>query len=89
MNNKAVELGAFNTKFTNPTGIPSKSQYSTLEDIHTITKYAMSIPEIKEIVSTSRYEIEPTNKYKQKRYLDNTNKFVTAVHSGKYFTPKE
>lgn len=88
MNNKAVEIGALNTKFTNPTGIPSKKQYSTLEDIHLITKYAMANPHLKDIVSTSRYEIEPTNKYKKKRYLDNTNKFVTAVNTGKYFTPK-
>lgn len=88
MNSKAVEIGALNTKFTNPTGFPDKKQYSTLEDIYKITKYAMENPYFREIVKTQRYEMQPTNKYKQNRYLDNTNKFITAYSTDKYYTSK-
>ncbi len=88
MNSKAVEIGALNTKFTNPTGFPDEKQYSTVEDIYKITKYAMDLPYFREIVKTQRHEMQPTNKYKQKRYLDNTNKFITAYSSDKYYTSK-
>lgn len=88
MNNKAVEIGALNTKFTNPTGFPEKNQYSTAEDIYKITKYAMSNSYFKEIVGKSRYEMKPTNKYNQNRYLDNLNKFMNVSSTDKYYTSK-
>ncbi len=86
MNNKAVEIGALNTKFTNPTGFPDKNQYSTLEDISKITRYAMELDYFKEIVAKRRYEIEPTNKYREKRYLDNKNKFMNTTTTDAYYT---
>lgn len=86
MNSKAVEIGALNTKFTNPTGFPDKKQYSTLEDIYKITRYAMELDYFKEVVAKHRYEMEPTNKYKQKRYLDNKNKFLSATTTDAYYT---
>jgi len=88
MNSKAVEIGALNTKFTNPTGFPDKKQYSTVEDIYKITKYAMTIDYFNEIVKRYRYEMEPTNKYKQKRYLDNKNKFLSTTSTDKYYTSR-
>ena len=86
MNNKAVEIGALNTKFTNPTGFPDKKQYSTLEDINKITRYAMNLDYFKKVVSKHRYEINPTNKYHEKRYLDNKNKFLNATTTDAYYT---
>ncbi len=86
MNNKAVEIGALNTKFTNPTGFPDKKQYSTLEDIYKITRYALELDYFKDVVAKRRHEIEPTNKYTEKRYLDNKNKFLSAVTTDKYYT---
>ena len=88
MNNKAVEIGALNTKFTNPTGFPEKNQYSTVEDLYKITKYAISKPYFAEIVEKSRYEMSPTNKYSEYRYLDNKNKFMNVSTTDKYFTSK-
>lgn len=86
MNNKAVEIGALNTKFTNPTGFPDKKQYSTLEDISKITRYAMELDYFKDVVSKHRYEINPTNKYREKRYLDNKNKFLSSTTTDAYYT---
>jgi len=88
MNNKVVDIGALNTKFTNPTGFPDKNQYSTIEDIYKITKYAMANPVFKAIVGKSRYEMKPTNKYTQYRYLDNKNKFMNVSTTDMYFTSK-
>lgn len=88
MNDKAVEIGALNTKFTNPTGFPDKKQYSTVEDIYKITKYAMELDYFREVVKKYRYEMEPTNKYTQKRYLDNKNKFLSTTTTDKYYTSR-
>lgn len=88
MNSKAVEIGALNTKFTNPTGFPDKKQYSTIEDIYKITKYAMSLDYFSEVVKKYRYEMEATNKYKQKRYLDNKNKYLSTTTTDKYYTSR-
>ena len=88
MNEKAVDIGALNTKFTNPTGYPDKNQYSTLEDIYKITKYAMKLPMFTQIVNTGMHEIAPTNKYRETRYLPNSNKFITRYSSDKYYTSK-
>ena len=88
MNKKAVEIGALNTKFTNPTGYPEKNQYSTLEDIYKITKYAMKLPLFATVVNTGMYEIKTTNKYRETRYLPNSNKFITRYSSDKYYMSK-
>ena len=88
MNSKAVEIGALNTKFTNPTGFPDKKQYSTVEDIYKITKYAMGLEYFRDVVKKYRHEIEPTNKYRQKRYLDNKNKFQNTSSTDKYYTSR-
>lgn len=88
MNKKAVDIGALNTKFTNPTGYPDKNQYSTLEDMYKITKYAMKLPLFAKIADTGMHEIAPTNKYREKRYLPNSNKFITRYSSDKYYTSK-
>jgi len=88
MNKKAVEIGALNTKFTNPTGYPDEKQYSTLEDIYKITIYAMKLPMFAKIVDTGMYEIAPTNKYVETRYLPNSNKFITRYSTDKYYRSK-
>lgn len=88
MNNKAVEIGALNTKFTNPTGFPDKNQYSTVEDLYKITKYAMANPYLRDIMGKARYEMAPTNKYSKNRYLDNKNKFMSATSTDKYYTTR-
>jgi len=88
MNKKAVEIGALNTNFTNPTGYPDEKQYTTLEDIYKITIYAMKLPMFAKIVDTGMYEIPPTNKYPETRYLPNSNKFITRYSTDKYYMSK-
>jgi D-alanyl-D-alanine carboxypeptidase (penicillin-binding protein 5/6) len=52
MNQKALSLGAENTRFINATGLPGSGQYITALDLSKIMKYAMNYPKLKEILAT-------------------------------------
>ncbi|NLY42595.1 MAG: D-alanyl-D-alanine carboxypeptidase, partial [Clostridiaceae bacterium] len=85
MNQRAIELGAINTHFTNTNGMPDDEHVTTAYDMAMIAKHAMTIPKFREIVSTSYYEIEPTEKYKEKRYLSNTNHLINKYRATKSY----
>lgn len=51
MNDLAEELGMYNSHFTTPDGSDDKDQYTTVSDLLLLTKYALSVPEIREIAS--------------------------------------
>lgn len=76
MNEKARELGAFNTNFVNPNGLHDDSHVSTAYDLAIIGKYAMQFAEFREIVTKVNYEIPPTNVKNETRYLKLTNKLL-------------
>lgn len=77
MNDFVTKLGCKNTKFVNPHGLDSNPNgYTTANDLYKITKYALQNSTFKEITSTTRYDIEPTEKYPYTRYLHNTNKMM-------------
>lgn len=79
MNDFVAKLGCNNTKFVNPHGLDENPNgYTTANDLYKITKYALQNSTFKEITSTSRYEIAPTEKYPYTRYLHNTNKMMNA-----------
>jgi D-alanyl-D-alanine carboxypeptidase (penicillin-binding protein 5/6) len=76
MNQKAKELGAYNTNFTNPHGLHDTNHYSTAADLALITKYAMENDTFRKIVSTTKYEIQTTNKKDEPRYFTSLNKLI-------------
>lgn len=82
MNDKAKEIGAINTNFTNPHGLHDSEHTTTAYDLALIARYAMQNETFREIVQTKRYIIEPTNKQPEKRYLSNGNKLLYATGSG-------
>ena len=51
MNEKAGEIGAYNTHFVNPNGLPDDNHYTTAFDLAKIAAYGYSIPHFEEIVS--------------------------------------
>lgn len=61
MNQKATELGAVNTHFTNPHGLHDDDHYTTAYDIYLIAKAAMEYDIFRKIVSTAVYELPATN----------------------------
>lgn len=74
MNQKAVSIGAENTKFINATGLPGSGQYITALDLSRIMRYAMRYPKLKEILATPAAEVS-TEKGKA-IFLRNTDKLL-------------
>lgn len=76
MNEKAKELGAKNTNFVNPHGLPDPDHYTTAYDMAVISKAAMENKDFREITQTRVYIIPPTNIQEETRYLANHHKFI-------------
>lgn len=51
MNKSAKQLGMNNSRFTTPDGSDSNGQYSTANDLRILAEHALSVPEIREIVT--------------------------------------
>lgn len=74
MNDKAAEIGAVNTHFANPHGLPNDDSYSTAKDMYLIFDYAMdNFPIFAEIASTPSYVMPATNKHSSERSISHTN----------------
>ncbi len=77
MNEKARSLGATNSHFVNPNGLPIPGQYSTARDLSLIARAAYANPTIRSIVSMPtlvfRYSDGRT------RELENTNKVLKRL----------
>lgn len=56
MNERAKNIGALNSNFMNPSGLPDDKHYTTAYDLCTIACYAMKNETFKEIVSTTNYK---------------------------------
>ena len=76
MNDKAKDLGAYNTHFVNPHGLHDDNHYTTAADLALITRYAMKNETFREIVKTVKYEVKPTNKKSEPRNFKNLNKLI-------------
>ena len=74
MNERAKKMGAENSNFKNPSGLPDDEHYTTAYDLCTIACYAMKNETFKEIVSTTNY----TGKYKN---FVNKNKMLYKYKS--------
>lgn len=83
MNARAIELGATNTVFTNPTGIHSESMYTTASDLALIMLEAVKDPIILEITSTVKIEIKKTDEH-DRYMLYNRNMLLSDRISSKY-----
>jgi len=75
MTKKAKEIGAFNTKFQNPHGLHDPNHYTTAYDLAIITKYGLQNKKFKEVASTVKYTVPPTNK-NETRYLLHGHKML-------------
>lgn len=75
MNKEAIRMGAKDSNFTNPNGLPDENHVSTAYDLSMIAKYAMKNDVFREIVKKSIYTIQPTNK-SEERKLKNSNKML-------------
>lgn len=77
MNNKAKELGAYNTNFTNPNGLHNDDHYTTAYDLALISQYAMKNDIFREISSSKSYKAKSLN-----TIIYNKNKVVHQYSGG-------
>lgn len=82
MNQRAAELGALNTHFTNPHGLPDPEHTTTAYDLALIAREAVKYEKLREIVKTSFYEIPPTNLQPETRPMTNSNRFLRGTGPG-------
>lgn len=76
MNQKAIEIGATNTHFTNPHGLPDEEHITTAYDLALISQYAMQNPVFREIVSSPSLIIPETLQTPEQRIYNNSNRFL-------------
>ncbi len=95
MNIRAKELGALNTNFTNPHGLPDPKHITTAYDLAIITKHAMGFDLFREIVSAPMLTLKATEQTPENRIYRSTNKFLwatgksnTILYNGKYIDTK-
>ena len=82
MTRRAGALGAANSQFSNPSGLHNPNQFTTAYDLALITREALRHPKFIEVISTSRYDIPPTERQPQYRELLNSNRMI---RSGPHF----
>lgn len=73
MNQKAFELGLFNSSFVTPHGLDNENHYTTAYDLALLTNYALKNPDFKKIVSTKRATISYNNSTTE---ISNTNELL-------------
>lgn len=81
MNEKARSLGALNTNFVNPNGLPDENHYTTAYDLGLIARYAMENEIFRGIVGNYTYTIPVTNVKTEERYLKSSNKLLYSNES--------
>lgn len=74
MNDKAHEIGAYDTHFANPNGLPSDEHYTTAYDLALICSYAMKNEIFRTIVGTQYYTADSGDVH---RTMMNKNKLLT------------
>ena len=84
MNKEAKEIGAKNTHFNNPHGLPDENHYTTAYDMSIMTRQAMSNKVFRNIVKTKSIKYEPSEAYPYYRHFTNSNKFLTSSEQINY-----
>ena len=79
MNTRAAEMGATHSNFANPHGLTDPDHVTTAYDLAKITQYALQNEKFNTIIQTRRYEIPPTNKKNEARYLNSSNSFFPGI----------
>lgn len=79
LNEKAFELGLYDTRFSNAKGFDEKENYSTAFDIVIFSRAALSYPFIRKTVAVKHTEVTSTNG-RIKHVLENTNELLEDSH---------
>lgn len=77
MNNKANELGAYDTHFVTPNGLDAKEHYTTAYDLALIASYAIKNPKFCEIIATHSYQFHEQSTGRAFS-VNNKDRFLTS-----------
>ncbi|MBE5800162.1 MAG: D-alanyl-D-alanine carboxypeptidase [Clostridiales bacterium] len=77
MNARAKEIGAVNTHFANPHGLPDDNHYTTAYDLALISREAMNNESFRRLVSTQKASI-PWEGRTYNRQLTNKNRLLSS-----------
>ncbi len=87
MTNRAKELGAKNTNFVNPHGLHDPNHYTTAYDMALIAKEVIQQPYLQEIMQQKTYQIQPTNKTQEIRYLSQQHRLMNELRDSRMYRP--
>ncbi len=88
MTNRAKELGCKNTNFVNPHGLHDQNHYTTAYDMALIAKELLQNETYRSMMHNTYYEIPPTNKQSETRYLHGQHQMLNK-HSLYYYPEAE
>jgi D-alanyl-D-alanine carboxypeptidase len=75
MNQRAQELGMYDTHYMNPSGLLETGHYSSAHDLAVLGSYTMKNPVLHQIAGTQMYHITKTAQHAE-HYLVNGNQFL-------------
>ena len=81
MNLRAASLGAMNTRFINPCGLPGADQYTTSYDMALIMREAIQSPVFARIIATPYTYIQLAESDDSPRPMRNTNRLIQYDNS--------
>lgn len=78
MNAHARNVGATNTHFVNPNGLPANGHYSTVRDLARIFDYALDTSGFRDVVQTRHLTIVPASGSKRRIALNTKNRLLSG-----------
>ena len=76
MNHRAAQLGAVNTNFVNPCGLPGDGQHTTAYDMALIMREAINHPIFIDLISAPVFDIPPMENFPEGLQIVNTNRLI-------------
>lgn len=78
MNVHAYALGASNTHFVNPNGLPAEDHYTTARDLATLFSHGLENPQFREILNTTATSFTPTEGSRRVISLHTKNRLLNG-----------
>ncbi len=78
MTEYAHSIGATNSNFTNPSGLPDDNHYTTAYDMALIASEVVKYPDLCKYFFTNRHQMQATN-LSESIYLNSKNEFINGV----------
>jgi D-alanyl-D-alanine carboxypeptidase (penicillin-binding protein 5/6) len=85
VNLRLAEIGAEDTRFVNPHGLPADNHYTTAYDLYLMARECLRNPEFAKISNTETYTLAGTNKRPDGQLIFTTNDLITRRRVGEAY----